>query len=187
MTLKTIAVAILASVLVASCGVHGQRGPKPVLPEVADRLHWKVFRSHSSHNAAFFKHLMFGRVFVYEQPRAPNIVQGAVFLKDGSRLQCFVRSDRGRNAGYALEGGKLSFETGSTGASRTIRHRREDAPFACLLRRGDGNAARGISRIAQGPAQTTVEVRSVRLGAGELAACSGGFMSDGGAGHWLGN
>ena len=122
MTLKTVVAAILAGALVASCTANGQRGPKPVLPEVANRLHWKVFRSHSSHNAAFFERLMFGRVFVFEHPRAPKIVQGAVFLEDGSRLECFVRLKRGRIAGYSLEGGNLSFETGSTGAASTIRH-----------------------------------------------------------------
>ena len=121
MTLKTIAAAIVAGVFAASCTAQGQQGPKPVLPEVADRPHWKVFRSHSSHNAAFFKDLMFGRVFVFEHPRAPNVTQGVMFLDDGSRQECFVRMSRGRIAGYSHEEGILSFETGSTGAASTIR------------------------------------------------------------------
>ena len=121
MRLKSVLAAVLA-VLLVSCGAQGQQGPKPVLPEVSDRLHWKVFRSHSSHNAAFFKRLMFGKVFVFEHPRVPNVTQGVTFSEDGSRLECFARVERRRIAGYSLEGGTLSFETGSTGAAHVIRH-----------------------------------------------------------------
>ena len=120
MTLKTVAAAILAGVLVASCTAHGQRGPKPVLPEVADRPHWKVFRSHSSHNAEFFERFLFGRVFVHEHFAAPGVMSAEFVRADGFLFRCFYWSKEDR---HALEWKKLAIETHSTGAARTESHR----------------------------------------------------------------
>ena len=118
MTLKTVLAAMLA-VLLMSCTVQGQRGPKPVLPEVSDRPHWKVFRSHSSHNAEFFKRLLFGRVFVHEYFAVPGVMSAEFVRPDGFLFRCFFWSKEGR---HALEWKKLDIETHSTGAARTESH-----------------------------------------------------------------
>ena len=119
MTLKTVLTAALA-VLLMSCTAQGQRGPKPVLPEVADRPHWKVFRSHSSHRAQFFRRLLFGRLFVHEHSAAPGMV-GAEFVRnDGRMFLCFWDTKRKK---YALDWARLDIETHSTGAARKVTHK----------------------------------------------------------------
>ena len=117
MTLKAVLAAMLAVVLTA-CAAQGQRGPEPVLPEIADRPHWRVFRSHSSHNAAFFRNLRFGRAFVYEQPGTSNSVVGEFVRDDGRRFLCIRRKGHKK---YVVIWSELSFETHSTGATDAVK------------------------------------------------------------------
>ncbi len=120
MTLRSVAAAILAGVLAASCTAHGQQPSRAALPELSHLPYWKAFRNHSSHNAAFFKDLMFGRAFLFEHPSLPNVMQGQAILDDGSVFWCFF----GRaSKTYSLALYDLSFETHSTGAARTLRGR----------------------------------------------------------------
>ena len=117
MTLKNILTAMLAVSLMA-CAAEGQRGPKPVLPELSHLPYWKVFRNHSSHNAAFFRSLVTGRVFVHEHQRFPGSLLAEVARSDGTSSMCYLRRKAG---GFGSEELKLSFETHSTGAAKTVR------------------------------------------------------------------
>ena len=121
MTLKSILAAVFA-VLLMSCVAHGQQQPpeRAGLRELSHLPYWKAFRNHSSHNAAFFTRLMFGRVFIYESPASPNVVQGQLILDDGSVLWCWFEQV---SRTYSLASYDLSFETHSTGAARTLRGR----------------------------------------------------------------
>ena len=122
MTLKPVLAAALAGLLLASCTAHGQQPSRAALPEIADRPHWKVFRSHSSHNAALFKSLVSGRAFVFENSSLPDAVEGQLILEDGSVFWCFF----GRvSKSYSLAFRKLSFETHTTGAALTLRSGRK--------------------------------------------------------------
>ena len=117
MTLRSVAAAILAGVLAASCTAHGQQPSRAALPELSHLPYWKAFRNHSSHNAAFFKDLMFGRVFVNEHSARANVVAGELVDNEGRRYLCRMSRYRHRQS-------VLSFETHSTGAARTINHKR---------------------------------------------------------------
>ena len=111
---------VVFSVMLASCIAQGQRAPNPVLPEIAGREHWKAFPNQSSHNATFFKDLLFGRVFVHEHSSASGKVNAEFVREDGRMFLCFWSKKRND---YALAWGILDVEAGSTGATRTVRHR----------------------------------------------------------------
>lgn len=108
---------VLTGAALTSCTAQGQHVPKPVLPELADLPHWKVFRNYSSHNAAFFERLMFGRAFIFERPSQPDVVEGQIVSDNGSVFWC-SKGKASRTYSLALYG--LTFEM-RAGAARTLR------------------------------------------------------------------
>ena len=119
MTLKSVLAAALAGVLMASCTAHGQQAPRPVLPELSGLPYWKAFRNHSSHNADFFRSLLFGRVYLSERLYSPGLVNGELVLEDGRVSWCYAyRNPKVRT--HRHWEGELRLETHSTGVARTL-------------------------------------------------------------------
>jgi len=119
MILRPVLATVLAGLLLASCTAHGQQTPpRAALPELSHLPYWKAYRSHSSHNAAFFRSLTFGRAFVYERPVISNSVVGEFVRDDGRRFLCIRRKGEKK---YVVVWSELGFETHSTGAARTTK------------------------------------------------------------------
>ncbi len=109
----------VAAAMLASCVAHGQQPSTAGLPpELRELPYWKVFRNHSSHSAAFFNELTSGRAFVFEHPEFPGVVNGELYLNDGTMLHCLF----GGKSRYFVLSYDLSFETHSTGTARTLRY-----------------------------------------------------------------
>ncbi len=118
MTLKPVLAAVLAGLLVASCTAHGQQQvpPPAALPEISERPYWRVFRSHSSHNARFFRNLTSDRVFVHEYNPFPGTLLAQLVRPDGTASMCYLVRKTGN---YRSQQDRLTFETHSTGAAKT--------------------------------------------------------------------
>ena len=130
--LKSLMTGFLVGLFLASCVAHGQQQARTAMPKLSEppKIHlealagkpyWKVFRSHSSHSAAFFKSFLFGRVFVHEYVNTPGAVIGELVRRDGQVSMCIQTRANGKH--YVSQQGKLDIETRSSGAVRTFTFR----------------------------------------------------------------
>ena len=127
---RGILLGLAAAVVLAACVAHGQQPqsdmprlsepPRVTLPTLTKHPYWRVYRSYSSHSSAFFKRLLFGRVFVHRYDRGGGrFVIAELIREDGTMSLCFPSNRNGRE--YFFGHGQIDIETHSTGASRTVK------------------------------------------------------------------